>query len=86
MDDSKKSESANIKEKHTNRLRFDGNGNWLFFENILNLKDPSQTCTYDQFICFLSLFNNYCQNTFDVSDPRQWAIVKSFYENWINKQ
>ena len=99
IDDSQKSEFANVmllmtsKDKLLNLgkaiyekgLSFDGIGNWQFFENILNLKDSSQICTYEQFIYFLSLFNNYCQNTFDVSDPKQWFIVKSFYEKWINK-
>ena len=100
IDDLQKSEFANVmllmtsrdkllnlgKAIHAKGVSFDGIGNWQFFENILNLKDSSQTCTYEQFIYFLSLFNDNCQNTFDVSDPKQWAILKSFYEKWINKK
>ena len=99
IDDSQKSEFANVmllmtsKDKllnlgkaiHEKGLSFNGIGNWQFFENILNLKDSSQICSYEQFIYFLSLFDGYCQNTFDINDPKQWLIVKSFYEKWINK-
>ena len=99
IDDSQKSEFANVmllmtsrdkilnlgKEIHTKGFSFNGIGNWQFFENILNLKEPSQTCSYEQFLNFLSLFNDYCQNVFDVSDSNQWAVVKSFYEKWITK-
>ncbi len=76
IDDLQKSEFANImllmtsrneilnlgKVIHEKGFSFDGIGNWKFFENILNLKYSSQICTYEQFVCFLSLFNNYCLN------------------------